>query len=101
MLTAAEQALAGRNDAQQGKSTAGSHRTGGIIGGRIYLPAGSCAPIALFTGGPPGIPGNPRPAVPNDLPRLELGIEPLPTVGEIVDPDESELPVLDKSSAPD
>jgi len=65
------------------------------------LPAGSCAPGALFTGGPPDIPGNTRPAVPNDLPRLELGIEPTPTVGMTVGPDERELPAPDESGAMD
>jgi hypothetical protein len=67
----------------------------------MYLPAGSCAPSALFTGGPPGIPGNPRPAVPNDLPRLELGIEPTPRVGVTVGPDGRELPALDESDGTD
>jgi len=38
----------------------------------MNLLEGSCAPSALLTAEPPGIPGSPRPALPNDLPRLEL-----------------------------
>jgi hypothetical protein len=42
---------------QQGKSTTGSQKSGPTVGGR-----GSRAPRELLRGGPPGIPGKPRPA---------------------------------------
>lgn len=59
----------------------GSHNNGGTTGGRMYLPEGSCAPKVPLTAGPPGMPGSPWPADPNDLPRLELWFEPAPRVG--------------------
>jgi hypothetical protein len=43
----------------------------------MYLPEGSCAPKAPLIGGPPGIPGNPFPADPNDFPMLELAFAPV------------------------
>lgn len=38
----------------------------------MYLLEGSCDPIGPLTGGPPGIPGSPRPTEPNVLPVDEL-----------------------------
>ena len=60
---------------------AGSHRTGGITGGRMYLLEGSWDPIGTLIGGPPGIPGSPCPAEPNLFPELELVEEPTPEAG--------------------
>ncbi len=51
----------------------------------MYLPEGSCAPKAPLTGGPPGIPGNPLPADPNDFPELELRLAPALTDGVTAD----------------
>lgn len=36
----------------------------------MYRAVGSCAPIELFNNGPPGIPGNPRPALGETFPRF-------------------------------
>jgi hypothetical protein len=47
-----------------------------MVGGRIRLDEGSWAPMALLSGGPPGMPGKPRPAVPKDFPTLELPVMP-------------------------
>ncbi len=49
----------------------------------MYFPDGSWAPSVPLTADPPGIPGSPWPAVPNDLPRLELRSVPTdpPTTG--------------------
>jgi len=55
---------------------AGSQNSGPIVRGRINLEEGSWAPGAEDKGGPPGMPGSPRPAVPNDFPKLELDVEP-------------------------
>jgi hypothetical protein len=60
---------------------AGSHSSGGITGGRMNCPEGSLAPGAVFTGEPPGMPGSPFPADPNDFPRLELDSFPTPVTG--------------------
>jgi hypothetical protein len=57
---------------------AGSHSNAGITGGRMYWLEGSWYPIDPLIGGPPGIPGNPRPAEPNLFPALELIIGPVP-----------------------
>lgn len=65
---------------------AGSHNNGGMVGGVIYRPEGSWDPIDSFIGGPPGIPGSPRPAEPNLFPRLELAEEPTPEAGADVGP---------------
>lgn len=45
----------------------------------MYLEEKSCAPLGEAKGGPPGMPGNPCPTVPNDLRSLELPV--VPTVG--------------------
>ena len=55
---------------QQARSTAGSQNSGPTVGGLIYCAAGSLAPRALLSVGPPGIPGNPRPAPVNVGTRL-------------------------------
>ena len=68
---------------QQGKSMAGSHNTGGMTGGRIYWAEGSLAPGTVFTGEPPGMPGSPLPADPNDFPRPELVSFPTPVTGVV------------------
>lgn len=60
-----------------------------MTGGRIYLPDGSCAPTEPLTAGPPGIPGKPFPADPNDFLRLELGVAASPGKGVTV---ETEVP---------
>jgi hypothetical protein len=52
----------------------------------MYLLEGSCAPSVPDTGGPPGIPGSPWPAEPNDFPTLELGMVPTPGTGVAVGP---------------
>ena len=65
---------------------AGSHSNGGITGGRMYRLEGSWDPIDPLIGGPPGIPGNPRPAEPNLFPAPELAEEPTPGVGTDVGP---------------
>lgn len=72
---------------------AGSQSNGGIVGGIMYLPEGSCDPIDPFIGGPPCIPGSPCPAEPNLFPRLELTDEPTPELGTDVAP-AVETPVL-------
>lgn len=51
---------AGETELQQGKSTTGSQKSGPTVGGRE-----SRAPTGLVRGGPPGIPGKPRPALRN------------------------------------
>ena len=55
---------------------AGSQNNGGINGGRMYRPEGSWYPIDPLIGGPPGIPGSPRPAEPNLFVAAELVEEP-------------------------
>ena len=65
----------------------------------MNVPEGSCAPSVLFKGGPPGIPGSPRPTEPNDFPRLELGIEPMPCVGVTAAPEDSEPLTPNESDA--
>ena len=52
----------------------------------MYLPDGSWEPIDPLIGGPPGIPGSPRPAEPNLFPKLELAEEPTPGTGTDVGP---------------
>lgn len=47
----------------------------------MYWVEGSCAPAAPLMGGPPGRPGRPWPAVPNDLPIDELREDPGSTEG--------------------
>ncbi len=42
-----------------------------MIVGRMYRDDGSCDPIGAVSAGPPVIPGNPWPIVPNVLPWLE------------------------------
>ena len=44
---------------------AGSQNNGPREGGCIYRLDGSCAPVGPFRGGPPCIPGKPRPALVN------------------------------------
>jgi hypothetical protein len=80
-------------------SIAGSHRSGGIWEGRIHVLEGSCPPGVPETGGPPGIPGRPRPAEPNDFPRLELGMVPTPGTGVAVGPAGAEELVTPLTSA--
>lgn len=53
-----------------------------IVGGRMYADEGSWEPRAPLIGGPPGIPGNPRPAEPNVPGLEELGIVPTPCRSE-------------------
>jgi hypothetical protein len=65
---------------------AGSHSKGEITGGRIYRLEGSSDPIDPLLGGPPGIPGSPRPAESNLFPTSELLVEPTPEVGTDVSP---------------
>ena len=65
---------------------AGSQDKGGITGGRIYRLAGSWDPINPLLGGPPDIPGSPRPAELNLFPTSELLVEPTPGVGTDVGP---------------
>ena len=65
---------------------AGSQDKDGITEGRMYRLEGSWNPIDPLIGGPPGIPGNPRPAEPNLFPAPELAEEPTPGVGTDVDP---------------
>jgi hypothetical protein len=43
-----------------------------MVGGRMKVDDGSWAPMALLSGGPAGMPGKPRPAVPKDFLTLEL-----------------------------
>ena len=58
----AEDVVSGAGAYQQERSTAGSQNSGPTVGGLMYRAAASLAPGALFKGGPPGIPGKPRPA---------------------------------------
>ena len=58
-----------------------------MVGGVIYLPEGSCDPIDPLIGEPPGIPGSPRPAEPNVLPKLELVEVPTPGTSTDVGPE--------------
>jgi len=50
----------------------GSQNNGPTTGGRIYLAERSCAPIAAFKGGPPGMPGSPWSSMAKDVPVLEI-----------------------------
>lgn len=52
---------------QQGRLIAGSQKRGPTVGGLMYCELGSLAPSALFSAGPPGMPGSPRPAPPNGV----------------------------------
>ena len=65
---------------------AGSHSKDGITGGRMYRLEGSWDPIDPLLGGPPDIPGSPRPAEPNLFPTSELLVEPTLGVGTDVGP---------------
>ena len=65
---------------------AGSHSNGGITGGRMYRLEESWDPIDPLIGGPPGIPGSPRPAEPNLFPASELLVKPTPGVVTDVGP---------------
>lgn len=64
---------AGEAALQQGKSTTGSQKSGPTVAGR-----GSRAPKGLVRGGPPGIPGKPRPAL------RKFGAERLAMLGLII-----------------
>ena len=61
-------------------STSGSHSRGPSIRGCMYRGAGSWYPNGPLIGGPPAIPGNPRPAERNEPGRLELAIEAIPRI---------------------
>ena len=65
---------------------AGSQDKDGITEGRMYRLEGSWDPIDPLLGGPPGIPGSPRPAESNLFPTSELLVEPTPEVGTDVGP---------------
>jgi len=52
----------------------------------MYRLEGSWEPIDPLIGGPPGIPGSPRPAEPNLLLALELVMGPAPRVGTAAGP---------------
>lgn len=57
-----------------------------MTGGRMYWAEGSFAPGAVLTGEPPGMPGSPFPADPNDFLRLELDSFPTPVTGVETEP---------------
>lgn len=72
---------AAKPELQQGKSTTGSQKSGPTVGAR-----GSRAPSGLVRGGPPGIPGKPRPALRKPLAfsgRSGLGAKRLVVLGVI------------------